>query len=317
MLHVHSLEDVSLQRSWLAIGVFDGVHRGHQEILAHLTAGAHAVGASAVVLTFYPHPAAVLGKRNGLKYLTLPDEKAALLGDLGVDVVVTHPFDHDVAALSAEAFMTRVQAHLNAEKLLIGYDFALGREREGDAVRLAELGKKLGFALQSCAPVTYGGEIVSSSHIRAYLSAGLVAEAWQALGRYYALCGPVVRGDGRGRKIDIPTVNIDVPAGKAIPANGVYACWAYVGDERRLAVTNVGVRPTFTPDEEIPGVEAHLLDFRRDLYDQDLKLEFVTRLRDERKFSSVEALLAQIHKDIASTREILRSRAGVKAARKK
>jgi len=303
--HFRSLEAVSLQKSWLTIGVFDGVHRGHQEIIRRLTAGAHAEGLPAVVLTFYPHPAIVLGGRTDFKYLTAPEEKVALLGNLGVDVVISHIFNLQLAAQTAEEFMARVMTQLGPRHLLVGYDFALGRDREGDFDRLSELGLSLGYDVQPVMPLTNEAEVISSSRIRARLAAGEVAEAAADLGRFYALSGPVVHGDGRGRKINIPTANIDVHHEKFIPANGVYACWAYVSDERYPAVTNIGIRPTFTPEVETPHVETHLLDFQRELYGQEIRLEFAARLRDEQRFPSAEALIAQINRDIARSRELL------------
>jgi riboflavin kinase/FMN adenylyltransferase len=308
MVHYRSLEEVSLASSWLTIGVFDGVHRGHQEILKKLTAGAHQHGALAVALTFWPHPAVVLGKRYDLKTLTTPEERAELLGAQGLDVVITHPFTPDFAQLSAMDFMRMVSRRLSLRSLWIGYDFALGHNREGKLERLTEIGKELGYTVQAIGPVKNGGDVLSSSLIRQRISTGQVAHAAENLGRYYALSGPVVHGDGRGRKINIPTANIDYPKDKVIPANGVYACWAWVGEEKLPAAVNIGINPTFTPDKQIPNVEAHILDFDRDLYGQELKLEFVRYLRAELKFDSVEALLEQIHADIAQTREILKTK---------
>ncbi len=305
MQHYRSLNDVSLKNSWLTIGVFDGVHRGHQEILANLTAGAHENGAPAVVLTFWPHPAVVLGKRNNLKSLSTPEERADLLGELGVDAVVTEPFTPDFAKLSALDFMRLVSERLGLRSLWIGYDFALGHNREGNLESLTEIGKELGYEVQAIGPVVDGDDLLSSSLIRQRIRSGEVARAAESLGRFYALSGPVVHGDGRGRRINIPTANIDYPKDKVIPANGVYACWVWVAGERYLAATNIGINPTFTPDKETPNVEAHILDFEHDLYGHELKLEFVEHLREELKFSSVEALLEQIRADIALTRKIL------------
>jgi riboflavin kinase/FMN adenylyltransferase len=305
MHHYRSLNDVSLKNSWLTIGVFDGVHRGHQEILTNLTAGAHENGAPAAVLTFWPHPAVVLGKRSDLKSLSTPEERADLLGALGVDVVITQPFTPDFAKLSALDFMRLVSERLGLHSLWIGYDFALGHNREGNLERLTEIGSELGYGVKAINPVMNGEDLLSSSLIRQRIRSGEVARAAENLGRFYALSGPVVHGDGRGRRINIPTANIDYPKDKVIPANGVYACWAWVGGERYPAATNIGINPTFTPDKETSNVEAHLLDFDRDLYGQELRLEFVEHLRDELRFSSVGALLEQIHADIAQTREIL------------
>ncbi len=310
MAHFSSLDDLALpiglrQNAWLTIGVFDGVHRGHQEIVRQLTAGAHADGALAVVLTFFPHPAVVLGGKADFRSLTTPDERVALLESLGVDVVITHPFDRALADQTAEEFMRHVARNLGLHRLLIGHDFALGRGREGNVARLSELGASLGYEVQSIAPLAAGNEIISSTRIRTRLAAGDVAAAALDLGRYYSVTAPIIHGDGRGKKINIPTANLEIPAEKVIPANGVYACRAWAGDERHAAVTNVGIRPTFTPEEYTPHVEAHLLDFDRDLYGQELELEFVERLREERKFPSVEALVEQIHTDIGRARQIL------------
>lgn len=306
MIHYRSLDDITLQNSWLTIGVFDGVHRGHQEILSNLTAGAHQNGAPAVVLTFWPHPAVVLGKRHDLKCLTTPEERANLLGDLGVDAVITQSFTPDFANLSAFDFMRRVSHRLGLRSLWIGYDFALGRNREGDLERLTEIGQELGYDVQTIGPVKNGEDVLSSSLIRQRIRSGEVAHAAENLGRFYNLSGPVIHGDGRGRKINIPTANIDYPRDKVIPVNGVYATWAWVGGQRYPAASNIGINPTFTPDKQTPNVEAHLLDFDRDLYGQEVKLEFVEYLREELRFDSVEALLEQIHADIGKTREILK-----------
>jgi riboflavin kinase / FMN adenylyltransferase len=298
MEHYRSLEALSLTGSWLTIGVFDGVHRGHQEIIRQLTAGAHSHGAPAVLLTFSPHPAAVLGGVEP-KCLTTPAERAELLASLGVDIVVTHPFDKTIAALSAEEFMARLKCHLGLQKLLIGYDFALGRNRAGNLSRLTEIGRDLGYDVLPVTAIQRGGQTLSSSLIRQQIADGAVAGAADKLGRFYGVSGPVIPGDGRGHTIGIPTANVDVPAQKALPANGVYACWALVGGEKHKSVVNIGLRPTFTTGEVLPRVEAHLMDYSADLYGQTVKLEFIERLRGEQKFPSIDALVTQIKADIA------------------
>lgn len=304
MIHVHSFEELHLQKSWLTIGVFDGVHRGHQYIIHKLTAGAHQVNAPAAVLTFWPHPAAVLG--NGqVKCLTLPDERVELLSTLGVDVVITYTFDRSLANTSAQDFMARLKRQLGVKHLLIGYDFALGKGREGNAARLAELGGQLDYSVEVIKAVSDQSGVISSTEIRKLVAVGDVDEAAKLLGHNFSLHGPVVHGEGRGRAIGIPTANVDYSKDKVIPANGIYACWVCVGKEQYRALTNVGINPTFTPDKKTPNVEAYLLDFDRELYEQDIKVEFVQRLRDELKFPSVEALLAQIQLDVRKGREIL------------
>ena len=304
MQHYRSLADVSLQNTWLTIGVFDGVHRGHQAILRQLAAGAHANGAPAVLLTFDPHPAVVLAGRD-LKLLTTPDERAELASSLGLEAVITHPFDRVVSGMSARDFMALLKNHLGLSRLLIGYDFALGKGREGNAGRLSELGRELGYSVSVVEAVSDERGVISSTEIRKLVSLGNVAAAANLLGRLYALSGPVVHGDGRGRRINIPTANLHYPESKLLPANGIYACRARLGADYFAAATNIGFNPTFTPDKRTVNVEAHILDFDRDLYGETLTLEFIARLRDEAKFNSVEALLAQIHADIKQTREIL------------
>lgn len=308
MNHARSLQELSLPYSGVSIGIFDGVHRGHRYLLHHLVEGAHLENLPAVVVTFHPHPAWVLGHQPDLKYLTLPDERAALLRKLGVDLVVTCPFDRQLAARSALEFMRLVKKHLGVRHLWIGYDFALGRGREGDRQRLREIGEQLGYQLHVVPAALEGEEIISSSRIRSLLLQGEVEKASRALGRFYEVSGSVISGDGRGRRINIPTANLDYPNEKLIPANGVYACWAWAGGERYAAVTNIGQRPTFEAAGPRPFIEAHLLDFSGNLYGQILRLEFVARLREERRFPSVEALIAQIQEDIAKSRLVLQEK---------
>jgi riboflavin kinase/FMN adenylyltransferase len=304
MVHYRSLNDVVLKDCWLSIGVFDGVHRGHQEIIGRLTSGAHAVGSSAVVLTFDPHPAVVLGGRD-LRYLTTPSERAELLGQLGVDTVIAEPFTAELSRVTAIDFCRRLKERLGFTRLLIGYDFALGRDREGNAARLSDIGAQLGFALDVVQPVGDESGVISSTEIRKLVSLGHVADAARLLGRWYFLTGTVVHGDGRGRHINLPTANLEVSPLKVIPRNGIYAAWARIGAERVEAAVNIGVNPTFTPDKTIPNVEAHFLDFDQQIYGQVVRLDLVARLRDELRFDSVATLLEQIQKDVHSVRELL------------
>jgi riboflavin kinase/FMN adenylyltransferase len=304
MQHYRSLEEVDLQHSWLTVGVFDGVHRGHQQIIRKLTAGAHASDAPAVVLTFDPHPASVLSGRE-IKCLTLPDERAELLGQLGVDAVITERFTRELSAVTAYDFMSRLKGQLGLQHLLIGYDFALGKGREGNATRLTEIGSELGYTVEVVPALSDASGVISSTEIRKLIELGNVAAAAELLGHPYSLHGPVIRGDGRGKTINVPTANIAYSPEKMIPAKGIYACWAYLNNRKYQAAINIGTNPTFTPDKQTPNVEAHLLDLRRDLYGEDLRLEFVARLRDELRFDSVEKLLEQIWNDVEVTRRLL------------
>jgi len=306
MQHYHSLEEVSTTNAWLTIGVFDGVHRGHREIIRKLVADARANHAPSAVLTFDPHPASVLTWRD-IKCLTTPNERADLLAALGVDIVITQRFTPDLSTVPAHEYMSHLKETLGLSHLLIGYDFALGRGREGNATRLAEIGNDLNYTVEVISAIGDESGVISSTEIRKLVSTGNVGEAAKLLGYNYSLCGPVIHGDGRGHRINIPTANVDYPQQKVIPANGIYACWAWLGarSAKFMAATNIGFNPTFTPDKKTPSLEAHILDFQRDIYGQEVKLEFVARLRDELKFNSVDALLEQIHDDISETRRIL------------
>jgi riboflavin kinase/FMN adenylyltransferase len=306
MLHHTSLQDLHLQDVWLTIGSFDGVHRGHQAILRKLIAGAHAVGAPAVVLTFFPHPSIVLRGRSGPFYLTTPEERAALLGELGVDRVVTLPFDRELASQTARQFVQALVDHLGLRHLCIGHDFALGRDRQGDLPYLQNLGREMGFTVHVMKPIRLQGEVVSSSRIRAALAQGNVRLANALLGRRYQVQGQVVPGDGRGRTIGIPTANLEVWSERLLPKTGVYACLACVDGQVQRAVANIGVRPTFEHQDPTPRLEAHLLDYDRDLYGKTISVSFVSRLRDEQRFSSASALVEQIGADIRQARRLLR-----------
>ena len=306
MQHYSSLNEVSLENSWLAIGVFDGVHRGHQQIIRRLTAGAHEHGVPAVILTFHPHPARIFG-RGEIRLLTLHDERADLFASFGVDAVVTHPFDREFANTTALDFMKLLKQHLSVSHLVLGYDSTVGKNREGNAARLVEIGSELGYSVEVIPALSDESGVISSTEIRKLVATGNVVDAAQLMGHPYSLHGPVAHGDKRGRTINVPTANIEYSPDKLIPANGIYACRAYLDGREYQAAINIGVNPTFTPDKQIPNVEAHLLDFQREIYGEDLKLEFVARLRDELRFDSVDKLLEQIWKDIDETRRILNS----------
>lgn len=305
MLHFRSLEEVTLPASRLTVGVFDGVHRGHQQILNRLVAGAHENGLPAVVLTFDPHPAKVFG-RGDIKLLTLPGERARLLGDLGVDVVVTHPFNRDVADTTAYDFMKYLKSRIGLTHILLGYDSTLGKDREGNASRLTEIGAELGYAVEVVSALGDESGVISSTEIRKLITVGKVVEAARLMGHPYALQGMVSRGDRRGKAIGFPTANLAYAREKVVPAGGIYACWAYLGGEKHRAAVNIGTNPTFTPDKTTLNVEAYLLDFDRDIYGEVLQLEFAARLRDELKYDSVAALVEQIGRDVEQAREVLR-----------
>src|SRR5215510_7949466 len=298
MQHYRSLDEVTLQNAWLTVGVLDGVHRGHQRVINQLTAGAHANGVPAVVLTFDPHPAKVLGKGGPIKLLTLPGERAKLLGDLGVDVVITQTFDKDLSNVTALDFMKRLKTQLGLTHVVLGYDATLGKNREGNAARLAEIGSELGYTVETVTALSDESGVVSSTEIRKLITVGKVAEAARLMGHPYRLQGLVGHGDQRGRTIGFPTANLNYAREKVIPAGGIYACWAFVHGEKYQAAVNIGTNPTFTPDNETLSVEAYLLDFDQDIYNETVILEFIQRLRAELKFDSVSTLVAQIARDV-------------------
>ena len=258
----------------------------------------------AVVLTFDPHPAKVFG-RGEIKLLTLPGERAKLLGDLGVDVVITLPFNMDVANITAFDFMKRLRTQLGLTQLILGYDSTLGKNREGNAARLAEIGLELGYAVETVSALDDESGVISSTEIRKLVSVGNVSEAARLMDHPYRLQGLVAYGDQRGRTIGFPTANLNYAHEKVVPAGGIYACWAVVRGRRHMAAVNIGTNPTFTPDKQALSVEAYLLDFAEDIYDEMLTLEFVQRLRAELKYDSVNALIEQIHRDVEQTRELL------------
>lgn len=305
MHHLETLNGLKLQGAWCTIGSFDGVHRGHQAIISSLVHAAHAAGAPAVVVTFHPHPAVLLRGITTPFYITSPQERADLLAQLGVDYVITLPFDRAMASLGADEFMRMLADHLGLAWLWVGHDFALGRGRSGDISALQAIGQQLGYQLQVIGPVQDGSEVISSSQIRSLLLSGNVEAAAGLLGRPYFVQGNVISGQQRGRRIGIPTANLDLPGERLLPANGVYATRALINGQPWASVTNIGLRPTFENAPVLPRVEAHLMDFTGDLYNHEIKLEFIAHLRPEQTFPNVQELIAQIQKDIRQAREVL------------
>jgi riboflavin kinase/FMN adenylyltransferase len=305
MKHVSDVTALSLPGSVLSIGSFDGVHLGHQALVSRLVQHARLARLPAVVLTFFPHPSVVLRGRQPALYINTPDEKAELLAGLGVDYVVTRTFDVGLSHLSADAFLDLLRTHLGLRALVVGEDFALGYRREGGRIFLEQAAPQRGFRLEIVPPLMLDGEPVSSTRVREALRSGDVRRAAAYLGRPFVLPGTVVRGVGRGRKLGIPTANLGFWNERAYPAPGVYACWAEFAGKTYPAVTNIGMRPTFNDGLLHPVVEAHLLGFSEDLYDQEVRLSFVERLRDEQRFEGAEALSAQISRDIERARTIL------------
>ena len=288
----------------LTIGVFDGVHRGHTHLISNLVDEAARKGLMAGVVTFREHPAAVLSPRFEAQYLTSFEDRLELLNETKIDFVVPITFDRALSKLTAEEFVSLLQDRLRMVSLVVGPDFAMGRNREGTIERLSELGDEMGFALT----VVDGlqdtkGETVRSTTVRTALGEGEVERVTELLGRRFMLEGLVVSGEGRGGKLGFPTANIAPPQGMAVPGDGIYAAFAHLEGKRLMTAISIGTKPTFGDHDR--AIEAFVLDFDGNLYGKSLRLEFVRRLRDQVKFDAVEALLEQVDRDVAETKLIL------------
>jgi riboflavin kinase/FMN adenylyltransferase len=295
-----------LRAPCVAIGNFDGVHRGHQALVQTARAQASQGGGEAVVLTFDPHPAHFFAPHLAPPLIAPLERRLELLEAAGTEVVVIERFDAAFAALEAEPFVEEVLGRdLGARHVVVGYDFSFGHGRHGTPELLETLGRRLGMGVSVVPPVRADGVVCSSTKIREFVLEGRVEGAQLLLGRPFEITGEVVRGAGRGRGLGIPTANVR-PEGELLPRTGIYAGWARTldGAVARPAAISIGTNPTFTPGGRDVTVEAYLLDFDGDLYGSRLRLELLAHLRDERRFSSVDELLVQIHKDIARTREI-------------
>lgn len=325
------LSELTAAPSVVTIGNFDGVHRGHRVLLRRTVDTALDRGLRSVAVTFEPHPAAVLRPGSEPPRLQSLDERIDALAERGVDQVLVLPFTAELAARSAEEFISVVLVEaIGTRRVVIGTNFRFGNRAAGNVVTLVEQGESHGFTVEAVTLRELDGQAVSSSAIRRGLTAGELAWASAALGRPYELDGEVVTGDGRGRTIGVPTANLAVAADRLVPGNGVYAGHASLdGDEPGSdgaparaagddtghspvrgpwrAVTNVGVRPTF--DGTTRSVEVHLVDVPvdagLDLYGQRLRFRFEHRIRGEQRFASVDELVARIGTDIAETRDLL------------
>ena len=289
--------------SAVALGVFDGVHLGHRAILGLAVASAGAADMRSVACTFDPHPVEVLQPGRAPLLITTLEERLALIEGCGLDEAVVLPFTRDLASMEPEAFVKDVLvARLGARDVVVGFNHRFGRGARGDAGLLASLGARLGFRTQVAEPLLVDGVAVSSTEIRGALQRGDIAVATRLLGRMYTLSGTISHGAGRGRTLGFPTANL-VPTRSVLVATGVYACTAELDGRKERAVVNVGVRPTF--GEVALAVEAYLLDFSSDIYGQTMTLSFASRIREERRFPSVDALRAQIEADALEARRRL------------
>ena len=301
----HSLNDVNFDTaSVITIGTFDGVHAGHRAIISALVAKANELGGRSVVVTFDPHPQVVLRRKgDNVPLLTSADERNALLAELGVDMVLVLPFTIETAATPWQEFIDGLLRHVGVAHIIFGHDHAFGKNRGGNAEALRELGERLaaigqrGFGVTEVGLFPVDGEPVSSTKIRRALTEGDLETAQRYLGRAYSISGTVVRGDGRGRTLGIPTANIRlIDPLKIVPGNGVYCVAMIIDGARSNGMANIGVRPTFTDASE-RTLEVNLFDFDRDIYDATVTVEFKRFVRPEQKFASADEFLAQLERD--------------------
>jgi riboflavin kinase/FMN adenylyltransferase len=302
---VHGYENApaDIKGAVLAVGNFDGVHRGHQVLIERAIAAARECGKPAGALVFEPHPRAFFTPREPHFRLTTIEEKLSIFAAIGLDLAVVLPFDAALAGLDAETFIARVLVDaLRVTHVVIGYDFFFGRNRGGTPETMRQAGEKLGFGVTIVAPVADAGEAFSSTAIRLNLAQGDVAGAARALGRRWRVRGKVVGGAKRGTGLGFPTANIPLAKGTAL-AHGIYAVRTYFDGKAIAGAAYLGTRPTF--DDGMPVLEVFLFDFDGNLYGREIEVEFVAHIRDDRKFDSAEALKAQMEDDCAAARKLL------------
>ena len=287
----------------LTIGVFDGVHAGHRYLLEKLKQRSAEKNLLSGVVTFNPHPQSVLYPCNQLPGLSNLEDRVRAFQELGIKIVAVLTFTAQVAQLSARDFMSLVKKQLRMRGIMVGPDFALGLNREGNIDLLRAMGREMEFSVEVIPSYIINGEVVSSTLIRRVLAQGDMRKVEGLMGRYFQLVGKVITSDKRGRILGFPTANLDIKPQQALPGNGIYATIAQVDGEQFYSATNIGIRPTFGEGEKT--VETHLLNYKGDLYGKDMRLEFVQKLRDEQRFLSSEELKAQIERDVREVETIL------------
>ncbi len=293
----------------VTIGVFDGVHRGHQHLAAVLLERARQEHLASIALTFHPHPRTVLRPGTAITYLTSLEERVELLQRLGLDAVGVLAFTSELAQLSPLEFLSLLVEELDLKLLVVGPDFALGRNRAGTIGVIRQIGESLGFRVEVADLLAEGGEKVGSSSVRQALSVGDVERVARLIDRPFSLRGPVVAGDRRGHTLGFPTANIAIGLDRALPAYGIYVTLAYVRETAHPSCTSIGIRPTFDVEPR-PTVETYILDFDEDVYGQEMRIDLLHRLRGENRFDSADELITQMHHDIEATREYFRDTGG-------
>jgi riboflavin kinase/FMN adenylyltransferase len=288
----------------LTIGVFDGVHLGHQHLLKHLRNEAREKGMLSAVVTFKSHPQSLLTSGKPFVLLNEINDRIRLIKELGIDRVIALSFTMEVKDLSAAEFIDKLDEHLELKGLIVGPDFALGKGREGNIPRLKELGAERGFTVEVMPPFIIENEVVRSSGIRIALAEGDVGKAARFLGRHFIIKGKVITGEGRGRTLGFPTINLELDPAMAIPKDGVYVTITRIDDWSMPSVTNIGTRPTFGRGKRTK--ETHILNFNGNLVGESIEVSFIRRLRDEIKFKSEEELKKQIKLDIKKAENVFK-----------
>jgi riboflavin kinase/FMN adenylyltransferase len=283
----------------LTVGVFDGVHQGHRHLLRQLIKRA-APDYLPGVITFTNHPVTVLRPERQVSCVTTLEQKVRLIKGCGIELVISLEFTRELSQVSAREFTTMLVELLRMKGLVVGPDFALGRNREGNAEFLRELGAELGFWIETVEPLILDGVLVRSRRVRQTISQGDVTTGNRLLGRQFYLSGKVIKGDQRGRELGFPTANLSTAPGMMLPGDGIYATWAVISGVRHPSATSIGVRPTFGLTERL--VEVYVMDFNADLYGQEIGIEFVKKLRNQETFSTVGALVAQVDRDVKQAR---------------
>ena len=293
------------------VGMFDGVHMGHWRVLQEISTRAAATGRRSLLVTFDPHPLRIVRPDHAPRLLTTPVEKKEILAESGLDYAVFLSFTEALSRYEPRRFVQEILlARLGVEELVIGYDHGFGRDRSGDPDTLIRIGAELGFTVDVVEPVSTLGEPISSSRIRDALDAGRVDEATFCLGRPYSVRGVVVRGEGRGRHLGFPTANLAVADGdKLIPPPGIYAVRGALRSGTEIGALHLGPRPTFVGSP--PSIELHLLDFDRDIYGEEVRVDFIAYLREVRPFTTTTALVDQMRQDVEAARRAVDGTAGV------
>ncbi len=289
----------------LTIGVFDGVHLGHKYLISQLKEHARQLNLLSGVVTFHQHPLAVLSPQTKLLFLTNLTTRTHLLKNEGVDAIITLPFTRELAQLSAREFVSLLKKCLRMRGLLVGPDFALGRNQEGNISTLRTLGQDMNFSVTVIPSIVIDSEVVSSTTIRNALAKGDMERVLNLTGRPFSLHGRIISGTGRGLELGFPTANLDIDPQQALPADGIYATRAYINNEAYKSMTNIGKRPTFGGTEH--HVEVYILDYHNNLYGRELKIDIIKRLRSEKQFDTTQQLEKQIAEDVKQGRAILDS----------